>query len=287
VNRLAWFDRSGRLLGNVGPPGEYLVARVSPDGKRIYFTRARPTTGAFGIWFLDIETSTESPLSPGPDTEINALVLPGGSAMLYSAVRGRSPQLVRQDLASGKVEEFLPGRTFQSAEDVTPDGKTLLFAERGENGVFDLWTMPLSGGGKPAPFVRSAASKTDARFSPDGRFVSYIAEEPGGSAIYVTPYPGPGEKVRVTPREAAALRWTRAGDLLFVSDDGHLVSIPIQTTPALQIGKPVDLFAMMAKGIWQTFDVSPDGQRLLAVVPEVTASELPLDVIVNWAPAAR
>jgi eukaryotic-like serine/threonine-protein kinase len=287
VNRLAWFDRSGRPLGNVGPPGEYLEVRFSPDGKRVYFARARPTTGAYGIWFADVETSTESPLSPGPDTEIGPLVLPGGSAMLYSAVRGRSPQLVRQDLATGKVEEFLPFGTFQFAHDVTPDGNTLLFAERGEEkGVFDLWTVPLSGGGKPTPFVRSAANKTDARFSPDGRFVSYIAEEPGGSAIYVAPYPGPGEKVRVTPRGAVALRWTRAGDLLFVSDDGHLVSIPVRTIPVLQIGKPVDLFAMPEKAIWPTFDVSPDGQRVLAIVPEVQAEELPLDVIVNWAPAA-
>jgi len=285
VHHLSWFDRAGRLLGNVGPPGEYINVRVSPEGKRVYFSRARPTTGAFGISFADLETSTETAVSPGPDTEIGPLVLPGGR-ILYSAVRGRAPQIVRQDLATGKVDEVLPFGTFQFADDVSPDGRTLVFSERGEQGVFDLWTLGLSGGGKPVPFVQSAANKTDARFSPDGRFVCYIAEEPGGPAIYVAPFPGPGEKVRVTPRGAVALRWTRDGDLLFVSDDGHLVSVPIRTAPALQIGKPVDLFAMPEKAVWTSFDVAPDGKRLLAIVPDLDADEHPLDVAVNWAPAA-
>jgi serine/threonine protein kinase/Tol biopolymer transport system component len=286
VHHLSWFDRTGRLLGNIGPSGSYLNVRISPDGRRAYFSRIRPTTGAFGILFADLETSTETAASPGPETEIGPLVLPGGGAILYSAIRGRAPQLVRQDLATGKIDEVLPFGTFQFAHDVSPDGRTLLYSERGENGIFDLWTMPLAGGGKPAPFVQSAAGKTDARFSPDGRYVSYIAEEPSGPAIYVAPFPGPGEKVKVTSRSAQVLRWSRAGELLFVSDDGHLVSVPIRTTPALQMGKPVDLFAMPAKAVWQSFDVAPDGKRLMAIVPEMDANEHPLDVIVNWAPAA-
>ena len=34
-------------------------------------------------------------------------------------------------------------------------------------------------------------------------------------------------------------------------------------------------------------DVSPDGKRFLAVVPEVIADELPLNVIVNWTSEVR
>ncbi len=34
-------------------------------------------------------------------------------------------------------------------------------------------------------------------------------------------------------------------------------------------------------------DVSPDGRRFLAVVPEVIADELPLNVIVNWTSEVR
>jgi eukaryotic-like serine/threonine-protein kinase len=285
-DRLVWFDRSGTRLGGLGPPGYYLDARVSRDAKRVFFTRARPATGAFGIWSVDLETAAESPASPGPDTEIDPILLPDGKTLVYAAVRGRSPQLVRQDLATGKLEELLPFGEFQSGEDVSPDGRSLLFHQRGEKGIFDLWVLPLETGGKPSLFVQSGFDKGDARFSPDGRYVAYLSVEHGLGAIYVTPFPGPAERVRVSPRGAQTLRWSRSGELLFVSEDDHLVSVPIRTEPELQIGKPVDLFAIAEKSSWQSFDVSPDGKRLLVVVQDVDPASLPLDVTVNWAPAA-
>ncbi len=286
VSRLVWFDRSGRQLGVLGPPGLYLNVRISPQANRVFFVRARPATGSFGIWSADLERAAEAPVSPGPDTEIDPILLPDARTLIYSAVRGRSPQLVREDLATGKVENLLPFETFQSAEDVSPDGRTLLFLQRGERGLFDLWTLALSGGAKPVSFVKTGVNETSARFSPDGRYVAYVSNESAGNAIDIAPYPGPGERVRVSARGAGALRWSRAGDLLFVSDDRHLVSVPIRTSPSLEIGKPVDLFVLPEKSVWEDFDVSPDGKRLLAVVPEVNADELPLDVVVNWAPAA-
>lgn len=33
---------------------------------------------------------------------------------------------------------------------------------------------------------------------------------------------------------------------------------------------------------WTSFDVSPDGKKFLAVVPEVVANEQPLTVVLNW-----
>jgi dipeptidyl aminopeptidase/acylaminoacyl peptidase len=175
---------------------------------------------------------------------------------------------------------------FQIAQNVSPDGRWLLFRQRGDQGIFDLWVLPLGDKASPTPFVQSAWNKSNARFSPDGRYVAYLSEEGGAAAIYVTPFPGPGEKMPILARRAQALRWTRGGEILFVSDDGHLVSVPVRTTPSLQVGPPVDLFALPEGKTWPSFDVTPDGARILAVVPEVNPSTLPLDVIVNWAPAA-
>jgi hypothetical protein len=93
--------------------------------------------------------------------------------------------------------------------------------------------------------------------------------------------------VRLLPRQAEALRWIRTGELLFVSQDARLVTVSIRTEPSLQVGSPVDLFTFPEGKAWTSFDVTPDGKRVLAVVPEVDPSTLPLDVIVNWAPPAR
>jgi hypothetical protein len=59
------------------------------------------------------------------------------------------------------------------------------------------------------------------------------------------------------------------------------VAVPIRTTGALEVGTPVTLFTLKGAG-WNSFDVSADGERFLAVVPEVVASEQPLTVVLGW-----
>jgi hypothetical protein len=39
---LTWFDRSGKQLGTVGPPGQYRNPELSPDGKRVAVMRLDP-----------------------------------------------------------------------------------------------------------------------------------------------------------------------------------------------------------------------------------------------------
>jgi hypothetical protein len=34
-SQLTWFDRSGRVLGTTGPPGNYIHLRISPDGSKV------------------------------------------------------------------------------------------------------------------------------------------------------------------------------------------------------------------------------------------------------------
>jgi Tol biopolymer transport system component len=279
--RLAWFDRTGREVGAVGAPGMYHRFAISSDGRRILFDRRRPGLGSYDVWTLDLQRGTETPITSGPDTESLPVWLPGGS-VAYSVVRGGPPQLVRQQLATGKEEDLLPGGRFQQAQDVSPDGKTLLYSERGVSGVFDLWTLPLSGG-KPAPFLVSASNKEHARFSPDGRFVALTSTESGRPEIYVTAYPGPGERIRVSAGGAAHPRWTPDGrELLYLSGDRRLMSTPVRTYPSLELGDPAALFTPAGKWSWMSFEVFPDGKRFLSIVPEVIADELPLTIVANW-----
>ena len=42
VNQFTWFDRAGKRLGVVGEPGEYTYVRLSPDGRRVVTSRAKP-----------------------------------------------------------------------------------------------------------------------------------------------------------------------------------------------------------------------------------------------------
>jgi Tol biopolymer transport system component len=284
VHRLAWFDRTGRELGAVGQPSKLLTVFVPSDGRPVLFDRARPDLGTYDVWSYDADRNVETRLTSAPDSEFGARWLPGGRSIVHSSVLGRNPHIVRLDLATGKQDEVISQGGFQVAADVSPDGKTLLYFERPDRGgSFDLWALPLSGDAKPSRILEGAFETDEARFSPDGRYVAIVSAESGRPEAYVIPYPGPGEKTRVSTEGAEIVRWSRDGrELLFLATDGRFMSAPVKTSPSLQLGEPKALFNLGGRSNWRSFDVSADGKRFLAVVPEVVADREPLRVVVNW-----
>ena len=79
-------------------------------------------------------------------------------------------------------------------------------------------------------------------------------------------------------------RWNRDGrEILYVSSDLRMMSVPVRTTPSVELGTPSTLFAVPGKR-WVSFDLSPDGKRFLVIIPEVVGSEQPLTAFLNMAP---
>jgi Tol biopolymer transport system component len=287
ASRLAWFDRSGREISRVGRSGNYLNVSIGRDGRRIFYDRTAAGIGTWDIWSHDLERDVETRVTSAPTTEVHPIEIPDGKTIVYAATSSGQPQLVRRDLATGREEPLLPGAgTFQTPQDLSPDGRTLLYAERSAQTPFDIWALPLSAGARPVPVVQSSADKQSARFSPDGRFVSFTSDESGHSEAYVAPFPGPGQRTRISAGGAHGIRWSSDGrELFYVSDDGMLMSVPVATSPSLQVGRPSELFRIPGRGWWIDFAVARDG-RFLAIVPEVEADEQPLTVVVNWAAAS-
>jgi hypothetical protein len=78
-------------------------------------------------------------------------------------------------------------------------------------------------------------------------------------------------------------RWNPNGrEIVFLSGDRRLVSVPIQTAPTLELGEPTTLFALPHDIEWGDFEISPDGERFLVTVPEAFAGQQPHTVIVSW-----
>ena len=57
VHRLVWFDRTGRELGTIGMPAEYLGVRIAADGRPVLFDRARADLGTSSSVVEPNETS--------------------------------------------------------------------------------------------------------------------------------------------------------------------------------------------------------------------------------------
>jgi serine/threonine protein kinase len=282
--RLHWFDRAGGHEA-LESTASMLWVRFSPDGRRALFNREDPRTGNFDIWSLDLVRGVESRVTADPDTETAGLLLPDGT-LVYSDPRGASPQIFRRDLGTGETRELTPEGSFQMAQDLSPDGQTLVFAERVDYGAWDLFTIPTAGG-PVTPLLTTPFDEIDIRLSPDGRFAAFVSNEPGRAEVYVAPFPNLGQRTRVTQDGARTPRWSRDGrELFYMTADRRLVAVPVRAGASLELGAPRTLFALQGQHAWASYDVAPDG-RFLAIVPEALASEQPLTVVVNWMAGMR
>jgi Tol biopolymer transport system component len=283
VMQLAWLDRTGHELGTLGSPGDYLDLCLAPDGRKLLFSRTLPRIGTYDVWSYDIARGTETRITPSTNSDFSGTWLPGGHHIVYSAVESGWPRLHRLDLETGKAEAMLGPTGFQTATDLSPDGRTLAYVERPPAGDLAAWTLPLSGGAAPARLTPPGFRVSVARFSPDGRYVAFVSDESGTFEVYVAPFPGPGERIRLSTTGAKVLRWPRTGnEILYLSLDRKIVSVPVRTAPVLQLGAPKVLFTLAGDGVWPEFDVTPDGQRILAIVPRIDADRLPLTVVAHW-----
>jgi len=286
--RLVWLDRSGREVGAIGEPTGYSRVRIAPDGQRIVFDRAHPRLGSYDLWMVT-ERGVEQRLTSDRVSEFGGVWLPDASALIFSA--RTPPHLFRKELTTGTEEDLLPAPAFQLAEDVSPDGRLLLFTQRTARGNFDIWTLPLSGDRRPSALLETPYDEASVRFSPDGRYIAFASDELGRYEVYVSPYPPTAAGIRVSTGGGWLPRWSRDGhELFYIAGDHRLVAVPVRTGPTLVVGDPQPLFAIKSATLWSDpkpnsgwpdFDVAPDGRRFLAIVPQ-PANEQPLTAVLNW-----
>ena len=146
-----------------------------------------------------------------------------------------------------------------------------------------MLTLSLDAPGAPSVLLGSRFDEIQLRFSPDGHAVAFLYDESGRYEVYVAPFPAMTPKLRVSAGGGRSPRWNPAGrELFYLANDGHLVAVPIRTTPVLELGTPATLFAVSERASWGDFAVSPDGQRFLSISYESRGSEQPITVVLNW-----
>jgi Tol biopolymer transport system component len=293
--QLTWFDRTGKPLGVVGEidlDGLNTVD-LSPDGKHVAVMRS-PNSNT-DIWLLDTARGIPTRFTFDAAIDAQPVWAPDGSRVVFSSNRKGIFNLYSK-LATNVGTEDLLLTTDQvlTANDVSPDGRFLLFRRADPNNGYDLWVLPMFGEKKPVPFRATPFDERDGQFSPDGRWVAYQSNESGRFEIYVQPFPGPGEKIQVSTGGGAQVRWRRNGkEIFFISLDGKLMAASVKLMPSngsIEIGTPQLLFMTRVAGgalpglFRQQYSVSNDGQRFLMNATSEGAAVAPINVIYNWKP---
>ena len=287
--QLAWYDRTGKLLGMAGHPDAYLRVRLSPDEKRVAYVRGGSYLENRHLWLLDLTSDIASPFTFGPDSEIQPVWSPDGRQIAFRKFKEGKRTIYLKNVGANQ-EEMLPGSDgFQNLEDWSRDGQTLIVRTTAPN-PDAVFALPLTGERKATKLFESPFRKQKVQLSPDGRWVSFNSNDSGKMEVYVASFPAFTDRRQVSNAGGAQARWRKDGrELFYLGLDGKLMSVDIKTGPALESGIPKILFQTRIPVNTTTDQYSPtsDGQKFLLLEPLESASArpTPITVVLDWTAA--
>jgi|GEM_PF-281928 len=287
VSRLILFNRAGQEVGSVGASAGFVAPRFSPDGQKVAVTITDPRTGTNDIWIYDLARGAATRFTFEAGTENRPIWSPDGRALAFTAdAKGRPPHVHLKSLNdAGTGAGLVEPSWVQAACDWSKDGQ-LIYEEWSPETGADLFLLPMLGErGKPVLFLRTRFNESDARFSPDEKWVAYISDESGKKEIYVRSRTAPLEKWQVSNAGGVNPVWKRDGkELFYISTDSQLMAVPVKTGNAFEAGTPIPLFRVAThRKEYEVapYDVAPDGQRFI-VNSLSGAPALPINVVINW-----
>jgi Tol biopolymer transport system component len=240
---LTVFDRHGRVVRTLGAPAGYSQPTLSPDGTRVAAYRDR------GLWVFDIASGKRIQITPG-GLAYSVAWSPDGRDVAYASYRNSRTALYRTPADGSGPEQVMyrhqePG-AFIPLTDWSPDGQFLSV-----NGGNVLWTLSAHNN-SAFQMPPSEFNVFGARVSPDGRFVAYVSDESGTKQVYVRPFdPSSGFSRAVSPWRISSdggvgmVQWRRDGrELYYVSSEGGVMAVDVNTTPSFHAGSPTLLFRL-------------------------------------------
>jgi Tol biopolymer transport system component len=302
LSQWTWLNRTGKRLTGIGEPADYgNWSSLSPDSKRLAVTRKNPTTGYDDIWLIDLDRGISSRFTFGSEKHASRYPMwsPDGKRIFFSADRDGVFDLYAKNAnGSEKEKPLLESDLNKVPNDVSQDGRFLLYTEHDITRGASLSLLLLGGEPKPIPFPKGEGPEFDGVFSPDGKWVAYLSVETGKQELYVRRSPQSGafldsdrgaQRWQISNGGARTPVWRPDGkELLFKTLNSNIMAVALATVPAFQPGVPRLLFAPQFSdyGEYSNFLVTADGQQFLIQTP-VDYESTPINVVVNWPRALK
>jgi eukaryotic-like serine/threonine-protein kinase len=291
LSRFVWLDRTGKEVGTVGPPADYVNARLSPDGARVALSFAGTRSAARPkLWIYEVSRGTGTQLTYGTFVDLWTVWSPDGDRVVFASSRKGQWNLYEIGLREKEGERLLLGSgNPKFPNGISRDGRFLLYEEFDHRTNRDIKVLPLVGDRQPRAFVATPFDERSAQFSPDGRWVAYVSDEPGRAEVYLAAFPE-GARIRVSTEGGSQPKWSADGrELFYIAPGRKLTAVGVETRGAEPVlGQPRTLFQMpplarggTAYGRPTKYDVSPDG-RFLVHSRLTEQAPLPITLVLNW-----
>jgi Tol biopolymer transport system component len=288
--RLEWRDRDGTPQGTLGDVGSYIGPELSPDGLRtaIQLVGGEPGNRS-DLLIFDNTRQRSTQFTSGPGQERFPVWSPDGNRLAFAAWepstvaehRLRVKALAAADDSPLIAEEIFGLPTSWSRDNVLLFTRTVgSDLNRG-----DVFSVSLSGEGRPRAFRATPARELGGVFSPDGRWIAYSSNESGRDEVYVAGFQDAADPQLVSSGGGLWAQWRSNGrELFYLSLNGELMAVDVTLDGSrLRFGKPRELFPINIGTPFAPKPYSPasDGQKFLITTSVGKATPAPLTLFVR------
>ncbi len=291
LRSLVWVDREGREEAIPAEISEYVYPRISPDGTRVALD---DRTADNDIWVWDFVSETRIRLTLGENGGTYPVWTPDGTRIAYDPGTGDIAWKAANN--TGRPESLAAGLLSPAGTPphfFSPSGDALVFrAQSSPETGNDIGMISVGSNAETIWLLREPYQERNAELSPDGRWMAYQSDESGRWQIYVRPFPDVEDNLWQVSN-AGGLRplWSRDGQELFFLEPGppeRLMAAAIEATETtFSFGSRTPILDWPYLGAsgpgGRTYDVSPDGQKFLALKEggsEGTTQQI--IVVQNW-----
>jgi Tol biopolymer transport system component len=277
ARQLVWYD-GDRRAGSVGEPGDYWQVRLSPDDRFAAVTYLDPLLRTLDVMLLALtDAAPREVLTTSLAADTDPVWSPDGTRVLFRSLQDAVPNVyARRAHARDAPDEPV----LKSELDETPSDwrdSTLLFSAPMKATGLDVWQYDLEAR-ELTGIATSSFNESDARFSPDGEWVSYVADDSGRPDIYAVPYPD-GDRVRVSFGGGTRPRWTSDGRALLFMRDEQIMRSEVSGRKPVVFTPAVPLFD--AKGV-RDFDAAHHSSRIIVLAPVESHAEPTVGATIDW-----
>lgn len=286
--RLVWIDRQGERRATIATADPVRYPSISPDGERLAISQLSAGENAtWDIWVFDLQRGTSERLTHDP-VGVGQSTWLDNRRIIYASAGERDSNLKRDwnlylQPATGSLSaERLDGVPTDAPifpSSVAPNGQFFLLS-----GINGIWQLPLADVRQAERLLPRGAH---GRVSPDGRWLAYTSVEGTERQVYITTYPNPTERWRVSTTSGEDPQWRRDGrELYYIEASDTLRAVSVDTGSRFKMGNSRPLFraafAQSSRQSGPAYAPSRDGQRFLVVESPDRQDEQGLHVTVNW-----
>jgi serine/threonine-protein kinase len=267
------------------PPEVMRNPSFSPDGRTIAFEVT--SDDGHDLYTYDLVTNSRTQITFEEDND-DPVWSPDGERILFNNEGEGSDAedlWVKPADNSGPAQRVLsrPGNQWPLA---WLENELIVFGSD-EAGNDDLMMYSLSGDSEPEPYLQAPWDESAFALSPDGSIAAHTSVKTGPTEVWLRDFPTPVGEWRVSFGGGEWPRWSPDGRTLYfwrrTSGVDTLFGVEVIREQGVRVGTPEPVLAIETGQGW---DLHPEGDRFIVLVPNVSVSESSATsrylVVLNW-----